>query len=651
MIAAPLLALPLLCAAVLVAGEAPAFVPSRDPARITGRADRVLDFRLQGAVPQAGGGPAVLRVFFRGDTIENAWVQADRADGVVVREMTFNDGVQVRGQDPARLPMPCWAELRIEEGRLRGPIWRVFEGRTMSLPMRVDIDLASGVGTWTGETGRTSQPTIDGAVARGAPVDPAQLGRDEDPLRPGHGWPQAKGVDGLGAAVPIERPVVAGLGDARFVWKSQARLPFFYCGASSPVADGDLVVVTWYQPSGTLTFTSGGRKFSAEQPAGPVPYDWRQRLLVQADDVVVGIDARSGLTRWRTELPLRAVNWQGDQKSMPGNTGAISDGRVFVAGFGGQVYALDAGTGAVLWEADLGRASEAWRAAAGVAIKGRSAGATPPKGGKGLGHSDGPGLAKPVVVGDTVLFNAGSRHVAAFAAASGQPRWSDPDACFGWRGFVRVLRRPDGRTLVAYARTPRGAPATFALADPRTGERVAEHPLPFAADSSGVWLVWRDLLVHVNRQPIEAGARARAWRITDSGLVPAFDTTTPGCANAASLPIVDGTTLLFGGHRRNVIPAIELPSGRLLGALTSPNGQDSYHELSAGWGHVVRPSFSWAQVAIAPDQKPPLLETSVLLEYGYDSAAMDVALADGRAFFRSGGGVVCFDLRQPQAAR
>ncbi len=571
--------LPLLTAAVplALAGEAgvSAFTPAADPPRITGRADRVVDYRLQGEVPQGEGGPALLRVLIRDGAIENAWVQTDRPDGVIVREMRFNDGVLVRGRDPVRMPMPCWPVLAIADGRLSGDLWRVMEGRLMSKRMRVDIDLASGAGTWNGESGRMSPPAVEGAIALAAEHDPAALGAREDALRPGFGWPQAKGMDGLGSAVPIDRPVVAGLGAARFVWKSQARLPFFYCGSSSPVADGDLVVVNFHQPTGQLTFTSGGRKFSATKPPQEVPYDWSERLLAHADDVIVGIDARSGLTRWRTELPMRAVNWQGDQKSMPGNTCAIAGGRVFATGFGGQIYALSAATGALIWESDLGPASARWREAAGAVIARRSAAATPPKAPKTLGHSDGAGLAKPIVVGDAVVFNAGHRELHAFDAATGRRLWSDPAAFLGWRGFARTFRQPDGRVLLAYPRVSREGSA-FLLVDPLTGVKAAEYPLPFSADGGGTWLVWRDLLVHVpvfrdEPDPAAAHARVRAWRLGGKELTLVFTTETPGCNGSASLAIVHGTTLLFGGHRTHVIPAVDLETGRLLGALTSPN--------------------------------------------------------------------------------
>lgn len=623
----------------LCAGEAQPL--STAPAVITGPADRVEEYRLAGEVPLVAG-PAVLRVYLRGETVENAWIRADAPDGVVIHESVFNDGVRVRGQDPARLPPPAYPELAIAGGNLRGKLGTVNDRCHFVASITVEIDRASGKGSWQGGNAR-------GDITGGA-IDPAKAALAEDPLRPGFGWPRYRGPNGLGAAVPIDRPVVEGLGQARFVWKSQERWPLHYCGGSSPVADGDLVVMNYYQPAGTVAYASGGRKFSLGEPKQAVGYDWRSRALVQADDVIVGIDARSGLTRWRTVLPLRAINWQNDQKSMPGSACAIADGRVFAAGYCGQIYALDASSGKPLWEADLGAASAVYRAQAAAMLASKDS-IGPKKPGKRFGHSDGPPLARPIVVDGVALFNAGTREVHAFDAVTGQRLWQDLDAHLGWRGFIRTTRLGDGPERLAYIRARGNQPALLVLVEPRSGKAVFEAPLPFAADPINTWHLWRDLLVLVPRfapgtdESAKAPVTVQAWRIAGQQLEPTWSLTPEGNQGSRSLPVIEGGILLFGGQRSTKVSAINIADGTFLGHIASPNGQDSYYELDAAWGLVIRPSFSLATMALQPGGSPAMIETSAFLEYGYDSAMMDIALADGRIFFRSGGGLVCMDMR------
>jgi len=124
-----------------------------------------------------------------------------------------------------------------------------------------------------------------------------------NPIRDGYDWPQARGVNGLGSAVPIDQPVVDALAKGRFVWKSEARWPVFYTGAGSPIVAGDKVILNIYLPAGEKLYAGRvGRKYNTEKHKGMEDhgrYSHDYRGLREADDVVFCIDAKTGLTLWK----------------------------------------------------------------------------------------------------------------------------------------------------------------------------------------------------------------------------------------------------------------------------------------------------------------------------------------------------------------
>lgn len=621
-----------LLAAVAAAGEAPSPLGSAPPVVATAGCDGVVELHLDGQVPGVKGN-LVVRLFRSGGAI-TACYGLPRLAAPYEAKQTLHDGIDFTSRETGNVPLSMACQLTQAGGGWTG--WVRRSGERGWYGPRIDVAISGEAGTWSAEGGKGR------LTARQIPVK--QLA-EKDPVRPGYGWPRYEGIDGHGAARAIERPVVEALADARFVWKSEARFPLYYCGASTPVVEGDLLVLNWYEPAGDVVMASGGRKFSPEKDPGDIPWNHQQRCLVRADDVVVGVDTATGLTRWRTVLPLRAGNFQNDQKIMPGNCPTIADGRVYVAGFGGQVYALDAATGKLLWEADLGWASQRVREAIAKAVEKREI-PRPPAGNKEAGHVDGALQSRPAPLDGVVAFNAGSSGVWAFDGATGKLLWEDGEARHGWRGSVRV-HREGGKAWFAYLRK-----GTLAIVEPRTGQRVRELPLPQPFE---LFQVWNGLLVTTNqckqewkrgRNAVTVPAKVQAWRIGATALEPAYSLDVDGVNGADHNPVICDGRLIFGGHRDNIIACIDAATGRNLGPLTGTDGQGAYFELSAGYDRVFRPSFSLAMTAIAPGAGAPKHETGHILGYGYEASSMDVALADGRLFVRDADGLVCWDLRR-----
>jgi outer membrane protein assembly factor BamB len=165
-------------------------------------------------------------------------------------------------------------------------------------------------------------------------------------------------------------------------------------------------------------------------------------------DLVLCLDARTGKPLWKHAYRCAAGNFYG-----PRATPTVADGRVYALSRTGQAWCLDAADGAVAWQADLGRLH----------------GAKP--GDYGITGS-------PLVLGDAVIFNAGSRGIA-LDRKTGAKLWAGPAGIGGFASPVAFEQ--DGKPLVALF-TAEG----LDVLDPATGTASASFPwkTPFDANAA-----------------------------------------------------------------------------------------------------------------------------------------------------------------------
>jgi len=196
-------------------------------------------------------------------------------------------------------------------------------------------------------------------VALSAGAGASDVGRSDYPCHRGYGG------DGVGAC---DRPLVNDLGKARKVWTSEAEVPRVMAGYpgpplatdfSFPVVAGGLVYFHYEESDPSELFTrtmnyhsrhGGVRK--VEVLARKLSDEDRLKFAsISTDDIVLGIDATDGRTRWKTVFRGYGVR---RKRYSPMLTPCAAYGRVFVMGSGGHVYALDAATGEPVWESDFG---------------------------------------------------------------------------------------------------------------------------------------------------------------------------------------------------------------------------------------------------------------------------------------------------------
>ena len=222
--------------------------------------------------------------------------------------------------------------------------------------------------------------------------------------------PVARGGDAPGAlpSNPVatrapEKPAVAGEGDVPAALPptaEPARAGGNWPGFRGPDRDGMVrgvpIATNWSASPPVLMWRRPiGPGWSSFAVRGDLLYTQEQR---GEEELVAAYNVTTGEPVWRHRDPARF--WESNGGAGPRGTPTVSNDRVYALGATGILNALDAATGAVVWSrnavSDTGRKIPDW----GIA-------------------------SSPLVVGDLVIV-AVSGTLAAYDAATGNPRWFGP---------------------------------------------------------------------------------------------------------------------------------------------------------------------------------------------------------------------------------
>ncbi len=116
-------------------------------------------------------------------------------------------------------------------------------------------------------------------------------------------------------------------------------------GISSPIVAGGLVIMSYYTPSGDVIDEFWK---SYNKPEAWEKYKWKWKIA--ADDVVIGIDAATGKTRWKQVYAGAGRNGGSGKADLVGCTPIAYKGKVYALGSCGAVYCLDLATGKPVWQ-------------------------------------------------------------------------------------------------------------------------------------------------------------------------------------------------------------------------------------------------------------------------------------------------------------
>ena len=122
----------------------------------------------------------------------------------------------------------------------------------------------------------------------------------------------------------------------------------FYGGTASPIVAEGLVFLSYYKPDGKHPADRKGWRTMAEPDKLALLPDWF--YSVTADDITIAVDLKTGALRWEAVEAGKGLNRLAHKRDHVSLTPAYANGRVFVHGSLGRVYAYEATTGKRLWE-------------------------------------------------------------------------------------------------------------------------------------------------------------------------------------------------------------------------------------------------------------------------------------------------------------
>lgn len=298
---------------------------------------------------------------------------------------TMRDG-RIRVDDLLGLIEPGgW--LEIKNGKIRGSFQRFIPGsygkggiNPVSAKLRMhrfDVE-----GTVTGDkiagsfkvpTAAATEEKTTGTIT-GMIVRETVLAKD-NALPANVSWDSFLGSAGMGGAAVSTDTILLGIDRARLAWRSEEPIGqglspltrFMYTfndaarlrtssGSFSPVlGDGKVFCFLRVPRVGPVGKHHGEQSVDYETDAKKAglekaPLYVNEKGFEIADEVVVAMDATTGKTLWRAVIGIGVPNVQGHKERRSDRTPCYADGKVFVPGRAGYVYALDAKTGAPLWQ-------------------------------------------------------------------------------------------------------------------------------------------------------------------------------------------------------------------------------------------------------------------------------------------------------------
>jgi outer membrane protein assembly factor BamB len=177
------------------------------------------------------------------------------------------------------------------------------------------------------------------------------------------GWPSMQGPYGNFAVPRTEQALVDDLADARLVWESEEK-DFGRAKHTTGAFKGEGKVAALLGPDAVAhpggwaaPIIAEGKLFAASfRPAGPIYdvktlFDTTEKARLEAEDLLIALDAKTGLTLWKAAEPggfVWGVGKRGGFQVAP----VYHEGRVYSMGTTGRVFAYAAADGKRIWQTD-----------------------------------------------------------------------------------------------------------------------------------------------------------------------------------------------------------------------------------------------------------------------------------------------------------
>ncbi|KPK46895.1 MAG: hypothetical protein AMK72_09115 [Planctomycetes bacterium SM23_25] len=646
-----------------------------EPRVESGPAGPLVRYELRLERPQANEQPVVLLVTTYGGQVADVAAYAPRGP---MREMEVIDH----------------SDLKVSADAIRGRLRIDMHFRSHTslgrppYPLEVSCRIRDGAvaGEFTGRfPGKSDQPGPHEKGSLQGRVLTEQAIRAGNSLASGADWPCWMGPSQTFAAATTRAALLDDLHEARLVWRSEyvgpsemGSIRYGDCIGSAPCAGGASPIVCdgkvyqfHYTPAGTAYM-----KHVDDLLRGPTAektrerlrqYGWDEQRLrdlwrIDADEVVLCIDAATGRTLWKTVFPGEGLALFDHKGSMTNHTPCAVEGRVYALGVTGRLRCLDAASGEVLWARPVPGFHEFMKRSKDESLAQRRVIAP----GRSFTHAlnwAGPAVLAPDSPGGR---DAG---LVGFDRATGRVRWHVKDvlgAC------AAPLRWPhDGKDYVI------AVGSSVTCIDPEDGRTVWR--LADVGHNPNQAALWNDLLL-VNLMDEEAMKKQREEKMAlaeargqsyggrqgAAGQLGCYRLTLEGPTLAWKLPpdygfpyskaaavVVDGKACVRGGLGDKGFVVVDMASGKILFEDPARQNNTEAHAFAMAGRYVMEPDSqhgktNWFVFNADPaDWRPigPEWWQPHRMVTSYQTPQSHAAV-DGRVFMRSRHGVMCYDLRK-----
>jgi len=491
------------------------------------------------------------------------------------------------------------------------------------------------------------------------------------------GWPAVHGPQGNFVPLQTGQELVKDLSQARLVWESKDR-DFGRAKHTTGTFKGRGKVAAVLGPNAAshpggwaAPIIAEGKVFAASfRPAGKLYevktlFGGTERAFLEAEDLVIALDAKTGDTVWKAVEPGGFV-WGVGKRHGFQVAPAYHDGVVFSMGTTGRLFAYRAADGKKLWatKADARMIAERDKHLARSHV---------------LQASARYGWQQSLVVAEGVLIVPRGSRLLGVDVKTGQQRWELEGAISRWATPSLWLHK--GREYILAATVDRPRQSKLSLIDPREGKVLWSvgglHATHFSLSPSAT-----HVLVNVGSTiPGKGNASAPKDQQSNAyyGLPGAFRISPEGAKRAWVFPdkpelamptwfdsaakrrilLRDGLVYYLSGgpdkekHRRIIIARQD--TGEIL--VNEPRENDSWFQLIEGrllhaidWSHGKRARFN---LYTADPTAFRLLSGPWKSEHPLTTAytvCMEPPVIAGRIFLRTeNGALLCYDLRKARA--
>ncbi|MFC1462967.1 PQQ-binding-like beta-propeller repeat protein [Verrucomicrobiota bacterium] len=467
-------------------------------------------------------------------------------------------------------------------------------------------------------------------------------------VRHAKGWPNWRGPYCSGSASPCGEEVVESSADAKLVWRSEERqLPTSYWTAAGWIEAsgfGDVAVVDgrvymyYYRRAGNIINRKRYDRIYAHWDTEERRRFWSS---LDADDIVICIDAATGRTLWKTFFWGKGLVYKDMGTGFgPLTSPCVADGKVYTIGGSGRVYCVDAKTGRPLWESDLGKEFER------VDYWLRKADRQQPN-----GFYD----SCPIYADGVLACNDHSHTkrdkkeragLVGFDGKTGRKLWVVPDCIHGGPGVSPVRWTHKGKEYFIASHRERAV-----CIEPKTGRILWE--IRGQLHQGGTPAVCEDYLIlggttntHGEYKVLPDTTGLACYRITPKGCKRVWRMSPLNYAKGnQTSPVIQGGYVYVGmmgvmGNKGG-FTCIDLATGNVRGSA----------QLGAGYTPVACDGRVFTTTGVMMHAVPGFSKNLDLPRFGkpepYSHATYTAcAVADGRLYVRGRNSIYCYDLRK-----